>query len=112
MKNNLHITAEIADKQNVYGEEMRETFKNVSIFIVFICALLLWGATRRHLAPYFEFKGGVAALMCVWSVCVVIIFHLIYYFMGKLKEYSIYLATVAVLLVVGALVYFGKVTVS
>jgi predicted membrane protein len=87
---------------------MQETFKNVSIFMVFISALIVWNAAKSYIAPHFDFDYGRTVLMCVWSVCVVIIFHLLYHFLGRAGDKNIYLVTVITLVLMGALVYFQK----
>jgi len=91
---------------------MQETFKNVSIFVVFLASLLLWNAARALMAPYFDFSYGHTILLCLWSTCVVIIFHLLYYFLLKTRESTIYLSTLATLLAVGGLIYFQKLPIS
>lgn len=87
---------------------MRETFKNVSIFIVFITCLLLWDGARGMLADHFDFRGGKTVLTCIWAVCVVIIFHLLYHFLGKSQEKTIYLSTIFMMILVGGMVYYDK----
>lgn len=87
---------------------MRETFKNVSVFFVFLAALLLWSQAQAYLNPYFDFDYGRTVLTLLWSVFVVILFHLLYYFLGKSSEKTIYLSTVFTLIVVGGLVYYQK----
>ena len=87
---------------------MQETFKNVAIFIVFLVVLLCWNALRGQLQPYFDFRYGHTVLLCLWSTCVVIIFHLLYYLLGKTREPIVYLSTIVTVVTVGALIHFGK----
>ncbi len=91
---------------------MQETFKNVSIFIVFLASLLLWNAAQAYVRPYFDFRYGGTVLLCLWSTSVIIIFHLLYYFMGRTREATIYLSTVVTLVAVGTLIYLQKLPLS
>ncbi|MBN2712450.1 MAG: hypothetical protein JXR97_08490 [Planctomycetes bacterium] len=88
---------------------MRETLKNVAVFIVFIVSIILWNSARDFISPNFDFSHGKTVLLCVWSVCVVIIFHLLYHFLGKSSEKIIYLWTLFSLILTGGLVYFDKI---
>ena len=91
---------------------MQETFKNVSIFLVFLASLLLWNEAQTYLRTHFDFAYGDTVLLCLWSTSVIVLFHLLYYFLGKTRESFIYLSTVATLVAVGALVYFDKLALS
>ena len=91
---------------------MNETFKNVSIFLMFLAAILVWNAAKQHMYSFFSFDHGPTILLCLWSTCVVIIFHLLYYYFGRTQEKTIYLSTLGTLGVVGALLYYGHIPLS
>jgi hypothetical protein len=88
---------------------MRETFRNVSIFIVFVMALILWDVARRHMASEFDFRFGRTTLMCLWSVGVLILFHLLYHFLGRAGERVVYLSTVVSAMAMAGLLYFNMI---
>ena len=91
---------------------MQETFKNVSIFIVFLASLLLWNVAQAYVRPYFAFQYGSTILIYLWTVSVIIIFNLLYYFVSRSGVSAIYLSTVITLVAVGVLIYLQKLPLS
>lgn len=90
---------------------MQETFKNISIFILFLLCILLWNAAKEEwLVTYFRFSHGRTALLLFWSSCVVAIFHLLYHYIGRGPEKLAYITTLLMLLVVSLMVHLDKVS--
>lgn len=91
---------------------MHETFKNVSIFIMFIVSVILSSAAKPYLIKYFSFHHGQTVFTCLWACCMVIFFHLLFYYFGTRQEKTIYFSALFAVLVLGGLVYFRQVALA
>jgi small-conductance mechanosensitive channel len=88
---------------------MQQTIKHICIFLVFLVAAFLWDDARptlesyaRHLIPRGIRKGFVFA---TWATLLVAIWHLLYYYLGRISDRAIYITTLVVL--VAAFLYYG-----
>ena len=88
---------------------MRQTLKHICIFLVFLLAMLLWSDAR----PYVErltprlFAYRETLTIFIWTTAVVAIFHLLFYYLGKLSDRAVYIIS-AILLFAG-LCYYGTI---
>ncbi len=87
---------------------MNETFRNVSIFIIFVMSLFVWNFVQDLLIPYFKFDYGRSVLMVVGATGVLVIFHLLYYYLSKAPEKIVYLTTLFVVILIGCLLHYHK----
>lgn len=86
---------------------MNETFRNVSIFIIFIMSLFLWNAARAELVPYFKFDYGKSVLLVLWSTGVLVLFHVLYHYLSKTSEQVVYICMGLVVVGVGCLLHYN-----
>jgi len=72
---------------------MQQTIKHICIFLVFCVSILLWDEARayaRHVVPRFHRD---ALTLFIWSTMVVAIWHLLFYYLGKSSEKTVYIIT-------------------
>ncbi|MFH0911205.1 MAG: hypothetical protein V1918_06860 [Planctomycetota bacterium] len=87
---------------------MQQTLKHIAIFILFLLAVLLWEGCKGWLQPYFRFAHGQTALLLFWSTGVVILFHVLYHYLGKCSDKVVYVLALAALVAMGILVSYHK----
>lgn len=92
---------------------MQQTMKHICIFLVFLVCVYLWKEAdpylesyARHLIPR-QIRNGI--VLFIWSTVVVAIWHLLFYYMGKMANKVVYITSAIV--VVGALLVFGMIEV-
>lgn len=90
------------------GVVMHETFKNVSVFVVFVCCMIAGVALREQLKGYFDFEYGKTVLLCLYGIAGIVVFHLLYHFLGKSQEKTIYISTLLTIVTMGGLIYFDR----
>jgi hypothetical protein len=86
---------------------MHETFKNVSIFIMFVCSIFLWNAAKVGLSRHFRFDYGEQVLLVLWATGIVVLFHLLYYYFGKGPEKVTYICSGFSALLIGGLLHYN-----
>ncbi len=91
---------------------MAQTFKHVSIFIIFLVAAIFLDMLQRQLTGYFDFQFGVTALMLAWSVAIVIVFNLLFHYFGKWPEKVSYIAATIALIVLILLAHFKAIDIN
>ena len=70
---------------------MNESFKHISIFVIFLCSALYLNKLRKLADRYFEFDFGDTALLFCYSTLTVIVFHLLYHYFGRWPEKVAYI---------------------
>lgn len=88
---------------------VQEPFKHVSIFAMFVVAVLLFNALRIELRPHFRFDFGDAVLMVLWATGVVALFQLLYHYFGQQSDKITYLCTIASIVLTGFLVHYDMI---
>ncbi|GEM_PF-3315158 len=87
---------------------MHQTLKHIAIFLLFLVTVLLWDRAGGWLErSFFAFRYGKTMFLFTWATCVVILFHLLYHYLGRCGEKTVYLVALVVLGGLAALVYFG-----
>jgi hypothetical protein len=90
---------------------VEQTIKHISIFLVFLVCVYLWkegepyiNSYAKHLIPM-SFRK--ATILFFWSTMVVAIWHLLFFYMGKMSNKAAYITSAVV--VIGALIISGKI---
>ena len=88
---------------------MSQTLKHICIFLLFLLAMLIWDDVRPCLTRILPRFHREALTLFIWVTAVGAIFHLLYYYLGKLSDRAVYIIT-AILIFVG-LNYYGTIDV-
>lgn len=91
---------------------MAQTFKHVSIFIIFLVSAIFLDLLQKQLKGLFHFKFGVTTLMLLWSVTIVIVFNLLFHYFGKWPEKVSYICAVIAIVIVLLLAQFGAIDIN
>lgn len=70
---------------------MNETFRHVSVFIVFLSCAIYLEKLRLHVERYFNFDFGQTVMLLCNATAVVIIFHVLYHYFGRWPEKVAYI---------------------
>ncbi len=91
---------------------MNETFKHVSIFLIFLFSCIYLNLLGRLLSDNFRFDFGDTILMLCQSTAVVILFHVLYHYFGKWPEKVSYICAGAIIALTISLVKFDVLSLS
>lgn len=87
----LDVAAKAAGAGGGGGGSMNETFKHVSVFIVFLSCAIYLDKLRAYVERFFNFDFGDTALLLCNSTAVVILFHVLYHYFGRWPEKVAYI---------------------
>lgn len=91
---------------------MRQTFKHISIFIVFLVGAVFLDLLQNALTGYFDFRYGLVVLMLLWSVTIVITFNLLFHYFGNWPEKVSYICAVIAMILLLLLVEFDTIDIN
>lgn len=89
---------------------MNDTFKHVSIFVVFLTCAIYLDRLRAYVERSFRFDFGETVLLLCWSTAVVIMFHLLYHYFGRWPEKVAYILAFAMVALTITLVRFNVIS--
>lgn len=89
---------------------MHETLKNVCTFCVFLMTVIFIYCLHPTLEQWFQFSHGKTALMLFLAVLYVIVFHVLFYYLGKQSYKTVYIVSGTVFAVLAGLIYGGIIT--
>ena len=73
------------------GGGMNDTFRHVSVFIVFLSCAIYLDKLRAVVEKNFNFDFGDTALLLCNATATVILFHLLYHYFGRWPEKVAYI---------------------
>ncbi len=85
---------------------MNETFKHVSIFIVFLSCAIYLDKLRIFVSGYFNFDFGQTVMLLCDSTAVVILFHVLYHYFGRWPEKVAYILAAVMVALTLILMHF------
>lgn len=91
---------------------MNETFKHVSIFLIFLFCCIYLNELGDLLADNFRFDFGGTVLLLCRSTAVVIMFHVLYHYFGRWPEKVAYICAGVIIGLTIALVKFDVLSLS
>lgn len=91
---------------------MSQTFKHVSIFIIFLVIAVFLDLLQKQVSGYFDFKFGVTVLMLLWSVTIVIVFNLLFHYFGKWPEKVSYICASVAMIILLLLAHFKAIDIN
>ena len=91
---------------------MRQTFKHISIFVIFLVGAIFLDLLQNCLKGSFDFKYGLVLLMLLWSVSIVIVFNLLFHYFGNWPEKVSYICAAIAVILLLLLVEFNAVDIN
>lgn len=90
---------------------MEQTIKHICIFLVFLVGVYLWKEAEPYLNSYAKhiipMSFRKTTILFFWSTMIVAIWHLLFFYMGKMSNRSVYIFSAVV--VIGTLIITGKI---
>lgn len=91
---------------------MNETFKHVSIFVIFLIGAIFLNILNNEVKSYFDFDFGKTTLLLIWSTSIVVMFHILYHYFKQWPEKVAYITVLVLIALIGGLSHFKIIDIS